>query len=114
MLGKVQKEISRGLTGCWVVLLLTGSLSVSQGNLLPQWNLPHCPSGQAQHGQQSHSHCAWHCAGLDVQNGGGRGDLSTDTQVSQVWSLGDSPYPDAVVDGEFPPRGPPQLIRGHA
>jgi hypothetical protein len=29
--------------------------------------------------------------------------------VSQVWDIGDNPYQDAAVDGEFPPRGPPHI-----
>ncbi|HMS85792.1 MAG TPA: hypothetical protein PKD12_19280 [Nitrospira sp.] len=110
MLTKTRQHISRALTTCCVVLWLAGSLSTVQGNLLPQWSLPHCPSGQTQHGQESHSHCAWHCGGLDVQSGGGQGEVSTDTQVSRVWSLGDICIGDAACAGEFPPRGPPQPI----
>ncbi|MBS0150068.1 MAG: hypothetical protein JSR31_03945 [Nitrospira sp.] len=110
MLTKARQYIARALTGCWVVLWLTGSLSIAQGSLLPQWNMPHCPQGQAQHSQQSHNHCAWHCGGLDVQSGNGQGEVSTDTQVSLVWNLGDSPYLDAAVDSDFLPRGPPQSV----
>jgi hypothetical protein len=107
MLRKMRQEVSRTLTGCWVVLWLTGFLSVGQGNLTTQWAAPHCPSGQAQSGQQSHNHCAWHCGGFDIQNGGGRCEIAADIQVSRVWSLGSFPIQDAVLNGEFPPRGPP-------
>lgn len=92
------------------MLWLAGFLSVGQGNLTAQWVAPHCPSGQAQHSQQSHNHCTWHCAGLDMQGGGGRGETITDAQVSLVWSLGSAALVDAVVDGQFPPRGPPQIL----
>ena len=77
---------------------------------MTQWTMPHCPSGQAQNSQQSHNHCLWHCSGFDIQSSGGRGEVPTDTQVSRVWSLGDIPFRDAAVDGEFPPRGPPQAV----
>lgn len=110
MVRKMRKEISQVLTGCWVVLWLTGSLSVAQGNLLPQWNMPHCPSGQAQHSQQSHNHCAWHCSGFDIQSSGGRGETPADLQLGLVWSLGTIPFQHVDVDGQYPPRGPPQAI----
>lgn len=110
MLRKMRQEVSRALTGCCAVLWLTGFLSVGQGNLALQLAAHHCPQGQAQNGQQSHSHCAWHCGGFDIQSGSGRGEVPTDTQVSRVWSLGDIPFQDAAVDGEFPPRGPPQGV----
>lgn len=110
MVRKMRKEISRVLTGCWVVLWLTGSLSVAPGNLLPQWNMPHCPSGQAQHSQQSHNHCAWHCSGFDIQSSGGRGETPADLQLGLVWSLGTIPFQHVDVDGQYPPRGPPQAI----
>jgi hypothetical protein len=108
MMTKTRQHVSRILSGCCAVLWLLGSLSIAQGNLAPQWTAPHCPSGQTQNGQQSHSHCAWHCGGFDIQSGSGRGEVSTDTQVSRVWSLGEIPFQDAAVDGEFPPRGPPK------
>jgi hypothetical protein len=108
MLTKTRQQISRVLSGCCAVLWLTGSLSIAQGNLTPQWTAPHCPSGQTQNGQQSHNHCAWHCEGLDIQSGGGQGEVSTDLHVSPVWNLGDIFRQDAALDGEFPPRGPPQ------
>ncbi len=114
MVRKMRKEISRVLTGCWVVLWLTGSLSVAQGNLFPQWNMLHCPSGQAQHSQQSHNHCAWHCSGCDIQSSGGRGEISADLQVSLVWSLGTISLQRVIIDGQYPPRGPPQPVCGIA
>jgi hypothetical protein len=91
------------------VLWLTGFLSVGQGNLTTQWAAPHCPSGPAQSGQQSHNHCAWHCGGLDIQGGDGRGESSIDHQVSRIWSLGVILRQEAVPDSEFPPRGPPHV-----
>ncbi|MEK9141578.1 MAG: hypothetical protein AAB308_11045 [Nitrospirota bacterium] len=103
-----RQQVSRMLSGCWAVLWLTGSLSVAQGNLTPQWTAPHCPQGQTQNGQHSHNHCAWHCGGLDIQIGGGRGEIPIDIHVSCVWSLGVIPRQDAALDGEFPPRGPPR------
>jgi hypothetical protein len=30
--------------------------------------------------------------------------------MSRVWSLGDIPLQDADLNGEFPPRGPPQVV----
>ncbi|MGZ8374705.1 MAG: hypothetical protein ACXW4A_07205 [Nitrospira sp.] len=108
MLTKTRQQVSRVLSSCCAVLWLAGSLSVAQGNLTPQWTAPHCPSGQTQNGQQSHNHCAWHCGGLDIQSDGGQGTISAEIHVSRVWSIGDIPRQDAVSDGEFPPRGPPQ------
>jgi len=110
MLMKTRQHISRMLAGCCAVLWLIGSLSIAHGNLTEQWLAPHCPSGQAQSGQQSHNHCAWHCGGFDIQRGGGRGETTADVPVSLVWSLGAIPRQDAALDGEFPPRGPPQDI----
>ena len=110
MLTKTRQQVSRMLSGCCAVLWLTGFLSVGQGDLTTQWTAPHCPSGQTQNGQHSHSHCAWHCGGFDIQGGGGRGEIFTDIHVSRVWSLGVIPLQDAVSDGEFPPRGPPQGV----
>lgn len=114
MVTKTRQPVSRILSGCWAVLWLAGSLSVTQGNLTSQWTAPHCPSGQTQNSQQSHNHCAWHCGGFDIQSGGGQGAISADTHVSCVWSLGDIPRQDAALDGEFPPRGPPQGVRQFA
>lgn len=111
MLTKTRQQVSRMLSGCCAVLWLTGSLSVAQGNLAPQWAAPHCPQGQTQNSQQSHNHCAWHCGGLDIQGGGGQGEVSADLHVSRVWSLGDIPRQDAALDGEFPPRGPPVSLQ---
>jgi len=110
MFTMTRQEVSRVLTGCCVALWLTGSLSIAQGILSAQWTGTHCPSGQAQNSQHSHNHCAWHCGGLDIQSGGGRGEISADLHVSRVWSLGVIPQQDVTLDGEFPPRGPPQVV----
>ncbi|MBS0181543.1 MAG: hypothetical protein JSS39_04025 [Nitrospira sp.] len=110
MLTKNRQQVSRALTVCCTVLWLTGSLSVAQGNLTAQWTGTHCPKGQTQNSQHSHNHCTWHCGGLDIQGGGGRDEISTDIRLSRVWSLRVIPLQDAVIDGEFPPRGPPQII----
>jgi hypothetical protein len=111
MLTKPRQHISRTLTGCWVALWLAGSLSVAQGSLLPQWNMPHCPQGQTQNGQHNHTHCVWHCGGLDIQRGGGREETSADIHLGRIWTIGNIPVRDAVVDGEFPPRGPPRILK---
>lgn len=108
MLTKTRHHISQVLTSCCAVLWLTGFLPVGQGNLTAQWTAPHCPQGQTQNGQQSHNHCAWHCGGFDIQSGGGRNETTADVQVSFVWSLGTILAQDTAVDGQFPPRGPPQ------
>lgn len=108
MVTKTQQQVSRALIGYCSVLWLSGSLLVAQGNLTAQWTGTHCPNGQAQSSQHSHSHCTWHCGGLDIQSGGGRGVSSTINYVSRVWSLGVIPLPDAALDDEFPPRGPPR------
>jgi hypothetical protein len=108
MVMKIRQHISRMLSGGCAMLWLIGSLSIAQGNLAPQWTAPHCPSGQTQH---SHNHCAWHCEGLDIQSGGGQGEVSTDLHVNRIWSLGDIPRQDAALDGEFPPRGPPVSLQ---
>ena len=110
MLKTMRQRVSQALTGCCALLWLTGFLSVGQGNLTAQWTAPHCPSGQAQHGQQSHNHCAWHCGGFDIQSGGKRGETTANVQVSLVWSLGVIPLQVDVVNGQFPPRGPPGAI----
>lgn len=111
MVRELRQEISRALTGCCVVLWLTGFLSVGQGNLTTQWVAPHCPQGQAQNGQQSHSHCAWHCSGFDIQNGDGRAEPTPDLQVGPVWSLGTIASKYTIIAGQFPPRGPPPSAR---
>ncbi|MDH4082185.1 MAG: hypothetical protein OEV99_00365 [Nitrospira sp.] len=106
----MRQQVSQALTACCAVLWLAGFLSVGQGNLTTQWVAPHCPQGQTQNGQHRHNHCAWHCGGLDIQSGGGRGETTADVQVSLVWSLGTILVQDAAVDGQFPPRGPPRVI----
>ncbi|MBX3302676.1 MAG: hypothetical protein KF693_10725 [Nitrospira sp.] len=111
MLTNARQQIARALTGCCVVLLLTGALSVVQGTVTPQWMGTHCPQGHAQNGQHNHSHCTWHCGGFDIQAGGGRGETSTGSHVGRVWSFGHIPQPDAVLHGEFPPRGPPDILQ---
>jgi hypothetical protein len=108
MLKNMRQQVSRMLTGCCAVLWLSGSLSVGQENLTAQWVAPHCPQGQTQNSKHSHNHCVWHCGSLDIQGGGGRGELSANVHVSRVWSLGAIPFQDTALDGEFPPRGPPQ------
>lgn len=66
----------------------------------------HCPHDAA----SAAGHCAWHCGVLGIQ-GGGQEEISVDFQVSRVWSLGHISLRDAVPEGEFPPRGPPHLVR---
>lgn len=105
-----QARLSRVSAGCCAALWLAGSLSIAQGNLAPQWTQPHCPQGQTHGSQHSHQHCVWHCGGLDIQGGGGRGEIFTDIHVSRVWSLGDIPLLDAGLADEFPPRGPPPVV----
>lgn len=104
--------MSQVLAGCCAVLWLTGLVSVGQGNLMLHWTAPHCPQGHAQNSQHSHNHCAWHCGGVDIQNGGEHGETTADLHVSLVWSLGALPVQDAVAKGQFPPRGPPQRVLG--
>lgn len=67
----------------------------------------HCPHDAP----SAASHCAWHCGGLDSQSGGGEGEVSADIHVSRLWSLGHISLQDAVPEGEFPPRGPPHVVR---
>ena len=111
MVKKIRQQVSQALTACCAVLWLAGFLSVGEWNLTTQWVAPHCPQGQAQNGSHRHNHCAWHCAGLDLQGGGGRCEsTTTDVQVRLVWSLGAIPVQDATVDGQFPPRGPPRVL----
>ncbi|MBX3328221.1 MAG: hypothetical protein U0223_10360 [Nitrospira sp.] len=110
MVRELRQKISRVLTGCCTVLWLAGLLSVGQGNLTAHWTVSHCPQGQAQNGQQSHNHCAWHCSGFDIQSGDGRAETTADLQVGLVWSLGTIPAQHARLDGQFPPRGPPQRV----
>ncbi|MGE0470646.1 MAG: hypothetical protein AB7L09_18945 [Nitrospira sp.] len=109
MLTKTRQHVSRMLTGCCAVLWLTGLLPVGQANLTAQGVAAHCPQGQTHNGQHNHNHCAWHCGGFDIQGGSGRGENSADGEVSFVWSLGSIPVQDAILDGQFPPRGPPQM-----
>lgn len=107
-------QFARALASCCAAFLLAGSLSVTQGNLAPEWTMPHCPQGQTQGSQQSHNHCAWHCGGLDIQGGGARGEIFAELHVSRVWKLGHIPLQDAIPEGEFPPRGPPHVVRQNA
>lgn len=67
----------------------------------------HCPHD----GASAVSHCAWYCGGLDIQGGGGQEEVSADIHVSRVWSLGHISLQDAVPEREFPPRGPPHVVR---
>lgn len=106
-----RKRFARALAACSAALWLAGSLSAALGNPTIQWPGTHCPQGPTQNSQQSDNHCAWHCGGLDIQDGGGRGDISADRLVSRIWSLGAIPLSDAALDGEFPPRGPPPVVR---
>lgn len=108
MLRKIRQYVSRVLTGCCALLWLTGFLSVGQGNLTAQWTMPHCPQGQTESSQQGHNHCAWHCSGFDIQSSGGQSQTSADLKVSLVWSLGNISLRHVAVDGQYPPRGPPQ------
>lgn len=110
LVGRYRAPLARALAWCCAVVLLVGSLSITQGNLTPQWTQPHCPQGQTHGAQHNHNHCAWHCGGLDIQGCGGQGEISADGLVSRVWSLDDIPLRDAGPGGEFPPRGPPRVI----
>lgn len=65
----------------------------------------HCPHDAA----SAVSHCAWHCGVLGIQDGG-QEEISADFHVSRVWSLGGNSPLDTVLDGEFPPRGPPHVV----
>ncbi|HSA87299.1 MAG TPA: hypothetical protein VLE46_14045 [Nitrospira sp.] len=109
-IAKHSAQLTRALGICCAIFGLAGSLSITQGMLAPHWNQPHCPQGQTHGAQHSPGHCAWHCGGLDIQGGDARGEIFTDIHVSRVWTLGVMPLQDAVLDGEFPPRGPPRVI----
>lgn len=98
---------SRAIAGVCVALWIAGSVSTLYGSLTPQWTTPHCPQGQAHSGQQSHSHCAWHCDGIDAQAATGRNQGSSADpdgyMVNEdVLSLQTAAYRTGPA-----PRGPP-------
>ncbi|UVT15411.1 MAG: hypothetical protein H8K04_16610 [Nitrospira sp.] len=101
----------RALAGCCVALWLAGSLSVTQGNLSAQWTTPHCPQGQTPNAQHGHSHCVWHCGGIDVQGTSGRGGASVDAPIGRVWNLGADTLLVGMFHAEIVPRGPPLSCR---
>lgn len=103
-------RFARALATCSVALWLAGSLSVAQGNLMPQWTQPHCPQGQTHGAQHSHHHCVWYCGGIDAQGTSQRGGNSVDGPSLRVWSLGVIPFQDADSANDFPPRGPPHRL----
>jgi hypothetical protein len=100
-------------TACVCILLwVVGSVSLVYGSLTPQWTTPHCPQGQANSGQHSHSHCVWHCDGVDEQVATGRSGGSSATPNGYVSGhLGAIPLV-AVLSAGIVPRGPPQLLVG--
>ena len=100
-------KISRAIAGVCVVLWIAGSVSTLYGSLTPQWTTPHCPQGQAHSGQHSHSHCVWHCDGIDAQaatgrNPGSSADPAGYLEQSGVLSLKTLAYRIGLA-----PRGPP-------
>lgn len=100
----------RAIAGLCVALWVVGSISVVYGSLAPQWTTPHCPQGQTHSGQQSHSHCVWHCDGIDTPSSSGRswrpaitptGFLHGDFTATIIGA--------AILQGGMAIRGPPQI-----
>jgi hypothetical protein len=103
--GKVSRAIAVICVGLW----LAGSVTVAQGTLAPQWTAPHCPEGQAQSSPHSHSHCAWHCDGIDTPiDTGRRGSSSPAPGGYFPGSFTRTPLSVALSAG-MAPRGPPQF-----
>src|SRR6185295_15910072 len=69
---RARSRFARAMAGACVLLWMVGSVSTLYGSLTPQWTTPHCPQGQANSGQHSHSHCVWHCDGIDARVSTGR------------------------------------------
>lgn len=101
--------VVRVMAGCGALFWLVGTLSVGLGNFADQWTKPHCPSGQAQHTQQSQHHCVWHCDGIDEQATGGQGGASSNLDSGNIRNEFVSiPYADLAY-AQIAPRGPPAL-----
>lgn len=98
----------RALAGCCAVLWLAGSLSVTQGNLTPQWTTPHCPQGQAP--SAKHSHCVWHCDGIEAHPSSGRSGAWIVVPNGYVRNPGEKGLFLAMVHMEIVPRGPPGFL----
>lgn len=100
-------RVARVLAGCCAALWLVGSLPVVQGNLTPQWTMPHCPQGHTSNSAQSHHHCAWHCGGIDTTDGGVRSGLFVVDPVGARWNFDANARRVTVAYAEMVPRGPP-------
>ena len=97
----------RAVAGICAVLWVAGSVSTLYGDLTPQWTMPHCPQGQANTGQHSHSHCVWHCDGIDTQAvTGKRAGISVDLTGTIEDTRIELPC-TAVAWVVIGPRGPP-------
>lgn len=100
---------SRAIAGVCVVLWIAGSVSTLYGSLTPQWTTPHCPQGQAHSGQHSHSHCVWHCDGIDTQSSSGRSWRPSMTPTRFVSGHLSATSYATSLNGGVTTRGPPQL-----
>jgi hypothetical protein len=98
---------SRAIAGLCVVLWLAGSVSTLYGSLTPQWTTPHCPQGQANSGQQNHSHCVWHCGGIDVQAATSRNPGNVADPAGYQTQAGVLSPKTLAYRMESVPRGPP-------
>jgi len=104
-----QDHLLRAVSGSCALFWLVGSLSLGQGSFSEQWTKPHCPSNQAQSGQQSH-HCVWHCDGIDEQVVGGQGGTSSNLDSGTVRGEFVSIPHAALAYAQIVPRGPPGFI----
>jgi hypothetical protein len=105
--GGARNKFSRATAGVCVLLWMLGSVSTLYGSLTPQWTTPHCPQGQTSSGQHSHSHCVWHCDGIDTQGvTGKRAGISVDPNGMIEDARIELPY-TAIAWVVIGPRGPP-------
>lgn len=95
------------LAGVCALLWVAGSVSVTYGNLSPQWTMPHCPQGPAHHAQHSQNHCPWHCDGIDTQANTGKTPGSQTDLSAYLTGTGGRTLQALAFRSEIIPRGPP-------
>ncbi|MBI5317130.1 MAG: hypothetical protein HZB34_14290 [Nitrospirae bacterium] len=100
-------KFPRAIACLCVLLWIVGSFSTLYSSLTPQWTTPHCPQGQTPSGQQNHSHCVWHCGGIDAQAATGRNPGNVADPAGYQTQAGVLSPKTLAYRMESVPRGPP-------